>query len=198
MLFKFSCKWVSFVAASECWTEVKYSDEDGISIMGGEEELDKLEDGDGGGRVSHSSRTHPSESKKKKRSRSAVSSHSREKNTSEVLHRWSTPSILCRLHGTPELLSSSSEVHFFKSSTSPRTFQATNQADSCHLLHTLSKSSCPLPTSPLPPPHFYRLTPNHPHSSWICVVCIPFAPFSPCYQDEDASFELLSMTNIKY
>ena len=153
----------SSVAASECWTEVKYSDEDGISIMGGEEELDKLEDGDGGGRVSHSSRTHPSESKKKKRSRSAVSSHSREKNTSEILCRhWSTPSMLCRLHGTlNSIIIYFDNFHFFKSSTSPWTFQATNRADSCHLLHS---PSLPVPTLlpyHLHSPHFYRPTPNH-------------------------------------
>ena len=34
-----------------------------------------------------------------------------------------------------------------------------------HPLHILSKSSCPYPhISPLPPPHFYRLTLNHLHS----------------------------------
>ena len=54
------------------------------------------------------------------------------------------------------------------------------------LLHTLAKSSCPYPySSPPPPPHFYRPTPNHPHSyapdvqtTSIChttsaTICIP-------------------------
>ena len=40
--------------------------------------------------------------------------------------------------------------------------QHVNQALSCHLLHILSMSSYPCPhISPLLPPHFYRLTPNH-------------------------------------
>ena len=41
---------------------------------------------------------------------------------------------------------------------------ATSQAPSCHHSYILSKSSCSYPyTSPLPPPNFYMLTPNHPH-----------------------------------
>ena len=43
--------------------------------------------------------------------------------------------------------------------------QGANQAQPYHSLHILSKSSYPYPyISPLPPPHFYRLTPNHLHS----------------------------------
>ena len=43
--------------------------------------------------------------------------------------------------------------------------QSVNLAHPYHPSHILSKSSCPyLHISPLPPPHSYRLTPNHLHS----------------------------------
>ena len=47
----------------------------------------------------------------------------------------------------------------------PRTLpiQAANQAPPCVIFYSLSKSSCPC-SSPQPPPHFYRPTPNHLHS----------------------------------
>ena len=44
-------------------------------------------------------------------------------------------------------------------------FRVQTQFHPYHPLHILSKSSCPYPhISPLPPPHFYKPTPNHLHS----------------------------------
>ena len=53
--------------------------------------------------------------------------------------------------------------------------QSANQAHPCNLLHIFSKSSCPCPySSPPPPPHFYRPTPNNLHSYVLHTQTISF------------------------